>query len=146
MGIGTWFSRGSSGQMTIELAAALPAMIAVALIASNALTFFGQCAVFDRAVHESVRVHAASPAYGQGPGQSCALVESDVRAALGSNVEVSVSYAPAARDLDCYTATLSFSPTLFGAGLRSSAFGVSMPQLTHTTQYVVDTYKAGVIV
>lgn len=135
------------GQMTIELAAALPVLLAVALIAANALTFFGQCAVFDRAAHQAVRVHATAPAYGQGAGSSCALIEADIREALdGRGVEVRVSHSSAERDLDRYTATLTFYPTLFGAGLRSQVFGVQMPSLTHTTEYVVDSYKPGVIV
>ena len=67
--------RFEKGQMTVELAVAMPVLIVVAVIAANALTFFAECAVFDRVAHEAVRVHAAAPAYGQGPGQSCALVE-----------------------------------------------------------------------
>lgn len=138
---------GVRGQMTIELAAALPVLLAVALLATNALVFFGQCAVFDRAAHQAVRVHAAAPAYGQGASASCALAEADIRQALGgANVEVSVTCSAAGRDLERYTATLVFSPSLFGYGLRSQAFGVQMPRLTHTTEYVVDSYKPGVIV
>ena len=59
-----------SGQMTVEMAVAMPALIVVAVIAVNACTFFYQCAVFDRVVHEAVRVYATSPAYGEGPGQA----------------------------------------------------------------------------
>ena len=135
------------GQMTIELAAALPVLLAVALVATNAMTFFGQCAVFDRAAHQAVRVHAAAPAYGQGAATSCALAEADIKEALGaSNVEVNVTCSSAERNLERFTATLVFSPTLFGCGLRSQVFGVQMPVLTHVTEYVVDSYKPGVIV
>ena len=135
------------GQMTIELAAALPVLLAVALLATNALVFFGQCAVFDRAAHQAVRVHAVAPAYGQNAAMSCALAEADILQALGgANVDVRVSCSSAGGDLERYTATLSFSPTLFGYGLRSRVFGVQMPHLTHTTEYVVNTYKPGVIV
>lgn len=137
----------SRGQMTIELAAALPVLLVVALLAANALTFFGQCAVFDRAAHQAVRVHAAAPAYNQGSSATCALVEADIRQALGvANVDVSVACSAAGRDLERYTATLSLSPTLFGYGLRSHVFGVQMPHLTHVTEYVVDSYKPGVII
>ena len=147
MGIAKCVWRDSSGQMTIELAAVMPVALAIALLATNALAFFGQCAVFDRVAHEAVRIHAASPAYRQGAAQSCALVEADIMTALGGgNVDVSVTHSPVAYDLDCYTATLEFSPTLFGMGLRSQVFGVSMPRLVHTTAYVVDSYRAGVIV
>ena len=36
------------GQATVELAVVLPVVIIVAVIAVNALTFFGACAAFDR--------------------------------------------------------------------------------------------------
>ena len=133
--------------MTIELAVAMPVLIIVAVIAVNAMTLFADCAVFDRVAHEAVRVHAAAPGYGQGPDQCCALVEQDVVAALGAdNVEVQVSHGMTGVDFDQYTATLVFHPTLFGLGLRSEVFGVPLPAFTHTTTYVVDSYKAGVIV
>lgn len=135
------------GQMTVELAVAMPVLIAVAVIAVNALTFFAECAVFDRVAHEAVRVHAAAPAYGQDTGQSCALVEQDICMALDAdNLEVSVSCGAAGFDCEQFTATLVFHPTLFGMGLRSEVFGVSLPSLIHATSYVVDVYKPGVIV
>lgn len=139
-------SRAAAGQMTIELAIAMPVLIIVAVIAVNVLTFFGQCAVFDRVAHEAVRVHAASPAYGQGVDQSCSLIKQDIESVLdASNVTVDVTHGMAGFDFDCFTATLEFNPTLFGLGLRSEVFGVSMPVLTHSTSYVVDVYKPGVI-
>ena len=138
---------GRSGQMTVELAAALPVLLVVALLAVNAMTFFGQCALFDRAAHQAIRVHAASPAYGQSAGQTCDLVRADIVAALGApNTEVSVSYSAAGRDLQRYTATLEYAPTLFGLGLRSQFLGVSVPRLAHASVYVVDSYKPGVII
>lgn len=139
--------RSTKGQMTVQLAVAMPVLIIVAVIAVNALTFFAECAVFDRVAHEAVRVHAAAPAYGQSPGQSCALVEQDIRAALGAdNLDVSVTYGSAGFDCEQFTATLEFHPTLFGLGLRTEVFGVAMPVLSHTTSYVVDVYKPGVVV
>ena len=137
----------SSGQMTIELAVAFPVLLAVAVIAVNVLTFFSDCAVFDRVACEAVRVHATSPAYGQGVDSGCALVEQAIRGQMdASNLEVTVSHGIVGADLDEYTTTLSFYPTLFGMGLRSEVFGVSLPHLTHSTKYVVDSYRAGVIV
>ena len=133
--------------MTVQLAVAMPVLIIVAVIAVNALTFFAECAVFDRVAHEAVRVHAAAPAYGQSLGQSCALVEQDIRAALGAdNLDVSVTSGSAGFDCEQFTATLEFHPTLFGLGLRTEVFGVAMPALSHTTSYVVDVYKPGVVV
>ena len=133
--------------MTVELAVAMPVLIIVAVIAVNAMTFFCQCAVFDRVAHEAVRVHAAAPAYGQGPGQSCALVEQDIRAVLDdSNIDVTVAHDSVGADFDRYTATIEYRPTLFGLGLRSQVFGVALPTMTHSTSYVVDSYKPGVVV
>ena len=54
--------RSTRGQMTVQLAVAMPVLIIVAVIAVNALAFFAECAVFDRVAHEAVRVHAAAPA------------------------------------------------------------------------------------
>ena len=138
---------GENGQMTVEMAVAMPALVVVAVIAVNACAFFYQCAVFDRVAHEAVRVYAASPAYGEGPGQACASVERAVRSQLDDpNLDISVSYANVGADFDEYRVALGFHPTLFGMGLRSEVFGVSMPHLEHTTSYVVDSYKPGVVV
>lgn len=139
--------RAQSGQMTIEMVVALPLLIAVAVIAVNAMTFFSECAVFDRVVCEAVRVHAAAPAYGQDVGQSVALVEQTVKSQLDApNLGVSVTHGVTAPDLDEFKATLEFSPTLFGMGLRSEVMGVRMPRLKHEVKYVVDSYKPGVVI
>lgn len=138
--------RSESGQMTLEMAVALPVLIVVAVIAVNAMTFFGDCAVFDRVAHEAVRVHATAPAYQQTGDESCALIEQSIRAQMdASNLEVTVERSATGVDLDAFTMTLGYHPTLFGRGLRPDVFGVSLPPLTHTTRYVVDSYKPGVM-
>ena len=139
--------KSDTGQMTVELAVAFPVLIVVAVIAVNACTFLGECAVFDRVAHDAVRVHAASPAYRQSNAQSCSLVEQEIRSAIdANNIDVSVSCSSAGLDFQRFTATLRFSPTLFGMGLRSEVFGVHLPQLVHSSSYVVDVYKAGVLI
>ena len=139
--------RCERGQMTIELAVAMPALIAVAVIAVNAMTFFADCAVFDRITCESVRVCAASPAYGEDAGREVALIEQAIRAQLSDqNLDVSVEHGVTGADFDEYRATLAYYPTLFGLGLRSQVFGVAMPHLTHVARYVIDGYKPGVVV
>lgn len=136
-----------AGQMTIELAVAFPVIVIVAVIAVNALAFFADCAVFDRVAHEAVRTYAASPAYQQSHARSCALIEQEIETALAKdNVAVSVSHSATGFDLDRYTATVEYYPTLFGLGLRSEVFGVKLPHLAHTTSYVVDEYRAGVLI
>ena len=44
-----------------------------------------------------------------------------------------------------FTATIEFSPTLFGLGLKSSVFGVALPHLEHAVSLTVDPYKPGVL-
>ena len=139
--------RGESGQMTVELAVAFPVLIVVAVIAVNACTFFADCAVFDRVAHEAIRVHAASPAYRQGNAQSCALIEQEVKAALDApNIDIGVTCGGAGFDLERFTVSLQYTPTLFGMGLRTEVFGVPLPRLAHSTSLVVDVYKSGVII
>ena len=139
--------RSRSGQMTIELAVAMPVLIIVAVIAVNALTFFVDCAVFDRVAHEATRTFAASPAYGQGADRNCALIEQAIRDALNQpNVDISVAHSSTGFGFDEFTATVDYHPTLFGMGLRESVFGINLPTLTHVATYVVDCYKPGVVV
>ena len=139
--------RATAGQMTVELAVAFPVLIAIAVIAVNACTFFADCAIFDRVAHDAVRVHATSPAYRQGNAQSCSLVEQEIRAAIDApNIDVSVSSSPAGFDFERFEATIQYSPTLFGMGMRSEIFGVQLPRLSHSSVYVVDVYKAGLVV
>lgn len=134
------------GQMTVELAVTMPVLIIVAVIAVNACTFLYQCAVFDRVAHEAVRAYAASPAYESGPAQACSSVEQAIGSQLDApNLDIGVSHAAVGADFDEYRATLTFHPTLFGMGLRSEVFGVSLPPLVHETVYVVDSYRAGVV-
>lgn len=139
-----WLERG---QMTIELAVAMPVLIAVAVIAVNAMTFFAECAVFDRVTCDSVRLHASSPAYGEDAGRETALIEQEVKSQVNAaNVEISVAHGVVGVGFDEFRATLTFHPTLFGLGLRSEVFGVALPQLTHEARYVIDSYKPGVFI
>ena len=141
------FADDRRGQMTVELAAAFPVLIVVAVIAVNACAFFHECAVFDRVASEAVRVHAAAPAYGQTSGTACASIEQALQSELDApNLAIAVSRGAVGADFDKYTATLEYYPMLFGMGLRSEVFGVALPHLTHEVSLVVDTYKAGVVI
>lgn len=132
--------------MTVELAVAFPVLIVVAVIAVNALLFFSECASFDNAFREAVRVHATSPAYGQGIEQSKAQVETTLAASFDASYErVSVAIEGASGGHVRFRATLELSPTLFGLGLRPTVFGVSLPPLSHSDAIVVDCYKPGVL-
>lgn len=137
---------GERGQMTVELAVAFPVLLVVALVVVNAAMFFGQCAAFDNLFCDAVRVHAASPAYGQGTAQSVTLVQEAMDQAFSEgNVEVAVWADDAGLGHTRFTGTLRFAPTLFGYPFRSEAFGVAFPRLSHSAQIVVDCYKPGVL-
>ena len=70
------------GQMTVELLVVLPVVLIVAVVAVNALTFFGDCAAFDRVARNAVRLCAASPAYGQDAGRGAEEVRAVIEEAL----------------------------------------------------------------
>jgi len=136
-----------SGQMTVELVVVFPVLIIVAVIAVNALLFLSECAAFDRVAKDAVRVYATSPAYGQGVGQSSALVDQAIKARFDKDyLSSSVTTTGEAFGHVTFTAELVFSPTLFGMGLKSSVFGVSLPTLHHSVTMTVDTYKPGVLI
>lgn len=139
--------RDFDGQMTIEFVVALPVMIAIAVIAVNAMTFFGTCAAFDNDLRDLARVHATSPAYGQDVAQSCVAIEQDLAEAFSSqdNVGVHVSARAASGGHTTFTGTVEFLPTLFGLGLKDSIFGVALPKLVHREEFTVDCYKPGVL-
>ncbi len=138
--------RSERGQMTVELAVVLPAVIVVAVIAVNALAFFSTCAEFDRVGRNAVRLCATSPAYGQDADQSAALVESMVEEAVNlENVKVSVEVSRDWQGHAAFVLKMRYRPTLFGLGLRDEVLGVALPALEHENRFVVDTYKPGML-
>lgn len=133
------------GQMTVELAAIFPVLIIVAAISVNVLTFFSECASFDRQFAQAVRVCASSPAYGETAQGNAGLVSDRLAVFRRDYLEVSVLSESVGSGHVEYIGELVYSPTLFGMGLRSEVFGVSLPKLTHVASYVIDPYKAGVV-
>lgn len=135
------------GQMTIELALVFPVVIVVAVVAVNAVLFFSECAAFDNEFREMVRIHASSPAYGQGIEQSKAQVETSLQKLFDHTFEKSrVSLEATKGNHLRFSAVFSFWPTLFGLGLKTSVFGLSMPPLNHKVAMVVDCYKPGILI
>lgn len=133
------------GQMTMELMATIPVAIVIAVIAVNALVFFGDCASFDRVARNAIRVYATSPSYGVQAGQSQASIASAVQVEMdGEFTSVEVGYEGMGGGLTRYTVTLDYTPNLFGMGMRDSVLGVRLPHLKHSTSLVVDAYKAGI--
>lgn len=138
---------GEAGQATIELVVMLPVLLAVAFIVMNAMLFLSECASFDRMVPQAVRVHAASPSYGQDAQQAKNLVESQLKEEFDKeNLSVSVAVRTVSGGMLRFDATLEFAPTLFGLGIRSEFFGVSLPKLSHTASLTVERYKPGVVI
>lgn len=145
MGVRSW-AADDFGQATVELAVAFPVALTVAVIAVNAMLFFSDCASFDRASREMVRIHAASPAYGQQIEQSKAKIEDGLGSLFSrANLSTRVSVESVDGGHVRFNTTLEYSPTLFGLGLRSSVMGISLPHLEHTEQFTVDCYKPGML-
>ena len=138
-----------SGQMMVELAVMMPVLIIVAVMAVNAATFFSECAAFDRIARDAIRIQATSPAYGQDAGEGVSLVRQTIDDAMQVSekeyLDVDVSVSGRADGKSAFRATLSFSPTLFGMGLKSSVFGVPLPKIEHATELVVEPYRPGML-
>lgn len=131
--------------MTVEFVVAFPVLIAVAVIAVNAGLFLSECAAFDRAACEAVRVHATSPAFGASADEACMAIGADLAEGFSRDyLATSVESSAKAGGLTTYAMTLEFSPTLFGMGLKSEVLGVSLPKLSHRVEHTVDPYKPGV--
>ena len=134
------------GQMTIEFVVLFPAMLLVALTAVNIVLFLSDCAAFDRVFRNAVCTYAASPAYGQGPEQSSALVQAAMEEEFAAeNLQVNVSCSGTEGGIVSFSGRLSFEPTLFGKGRLGGAFGVSFPALKHESSMSVSAYKPGVV-
>ncbi len=138
-----------SGQMMVELAVMMPVLIIVVVMAVNALTFFSECAAFDRIARNAIRIQATSPAYGQDAWGSASLVRQTIDDAMQVSekeyLDVDVSVSGRADGKSAFRATLMFSPTLFGMGLKSSVFGVPLPKIEHATELVVEPYRPGML-
>lgn len=127
--------------MTVELCIVFPVAIVIAVIAVNALLFFGQCASFDRAARNAVRVIAASPPTKEAPADLAARIEAMVEAELRLDAGTVECVALTAEDgVDRFRITHSFAPTLFGMGLRTQIWGVPVPKLSHATELALDRY------
>lgn len=138
--------RNGRGQATVELAVVLPVAIAVALITVNALTFFGHCAAFDRAARQAICSYGAAPGSGQGHEEVRVQVRKAIERAMGGKgVKVDVRTQGELTGLTRFTATLRYTPTLFGVRLRDKVFGVSTPALVHEIDLVVDCYRPGIL-
>lgn len=137
--------RDRSGQMTVELAVVFPVVLVIAVIAVNACTFFSECAEFDRASRNAVRVVATSPAYEQTTAESIDRVRSAIESQMGSVCSDCSVSAEQKEGYVRYVMKMEYSPTLFGMGLRQSVLGVGLPKLQHECALVVNPYKPGML-
>lgn len=127
--------------MTVELCIVFPVAIIIAVIAVNALLFFGQCASFDRVARNAVRAIAASPSTKEASADLAARIEAMVEAELQLDAGAVECVALASGDgVDRFRITHSFAPTLFGMGLRTQIWGVPVPKLSHATELALDRY------
>lgn len=132
--------------MTVELCVVFPVVIVIAVIATNALSFFGYCAEFDRVARNAVRTYATSLAYGESTDSAVSRVETALEEAMdASNLECDVSASRNGLGYGSYEMTLRFKPTLFGLGLHSEVFGVPLPELSHQSRLTVCPYKPGML-
>ena len=133
------------GQMMVELCVVFPVAIVIALIAVNALTFFGDCARFDRLAHNSIRVASSSPSFSLSSADQIGeevLAQLDDGMAEG-DLDINMNVSVTAENYMRYEMELVYHPTLFGLSMRSEIFGVSLPSLSHKIEYTVDPYRAG---
>lgn len=132
--------------MSIELVVVLPAALIIALVVVNALTFFSECAAFDRSSRNAVRLCATSLNYGQTVADSVGKVQALLEEGLtADNLTAEVSAEQEGLGHTRFTMKLRFRPTLFGMGLRDQVLGIALPALEHTESIVVDSYKPGML-
>ena len=137
---------GERGQMTIEFVAVFPVLLVVALISTNVVLFFSECAGFDREFRQEVARLAPSPAYGQTAQDVAGQINGDLAHSFSRDyVDVSVSAATSADGLVTYEGVITFAPTLFGSGRLTGAFGVQFPRMQHHRKISVDQYRPGVL-
>lgn len=132
------------GQMTVELCVVLPVVIVIAAILVNVLTFFGECAQFDRVARNSVRLCSSSLSEGADISSVTAEIVALISEEMdGGEVTCESSGAFKGQGYVTYSLEYSYTPTLFGLPLRGSVFGVSMPKITHGIKMAVDPYSPG---
>lgn len=126
--------------MAVEFAVVAPVIAIVAFILVNALVFAGDCAAFDSAARDAIRMQADD---GWEP-QAAAEVRERIEARLGMEHEsVEVTCEKTSLGHVRYTASARFSPP-FLRGVR--VFGAGVFELRHDVEFTVSSYRKGVVV
>lgn len=135
-----------SGQMAIEAMVVLPVVLIVAVIVVNVGTYLSECAAFDRAARNAVRVYAASPEAGERHTAIATTIEEALQEGFSEEfLDVSVAFERSFGGKMTYRVTLTFHPTLFGMGLKTSVFGIPLPTASHEAVLTIDSYKPGIL-
>lgn len=132
-------ARRRSGQMAVEFAVTIPVMAAVAFIVLNGLIFAGDCASFDIAARDAVRMQADDGRQAQG----CAEVRARIEQRLGKEYEsVEVTCEETGAGHIRYTVSALFAPPFLEG---ASVFGVQVPPLRHEVEFTISPYRKGVV-
>ena len=139
-------SSSESAQMTMEFMIVLPVMLTIAIISQNIMFYLSECASFDRASKDIIRIHSSSPTYSEDTATITAKITDDLNRVINQDyLELEVR-EEAGLSFNKYTATLRYFPNIFGMGLKDSVLGVPMPTATHEVQFTIDQYKPGVLI
>lgn len=136
-----WDVLGSnSAQMAVEFAVVTPVVVAVAFILLNGLIFVGDCAAFDVAARDAIRLQADD---GWEDG-SVAEVRLRIEQRLGMEYEsVEVVCEKTGMGHIRYTASARFAPPFLEG---ASVFGIDVVGLRHEVEFTVSPYRKGVVV
>lgn len=144
-----------AGQMSVELAVLVPAIVAVALLGFNLARYVELCARFDRVSLDAVMSQGVSPSGSpEGLGGVDEVREAIVSAMGTSACEVSVSVEDASSggsavfDLGAgttrFVCTMGYRP--WPSSMSIAGVGYQVPAIMqHERSVVVDRYRAGVV-
>ena len=122
------------------------AILIIAVIAVNALTFFSECSSFDRCFKQITTCVGPNPGYGKDIGNTKSIIENELQNRFDKEfLDFDVSVENVSGGFQEFRATLKMYPTLFGMGLRNEIFGVPLPSLNHEQKMVIENYKPGAI-
>ncbi len=150
--------RDESGQMVVEMAVVLPALIVFGLVVYNLCSFVSLCARFDQVACDQIVAIGTSPSGEQSRISAVEEVREGISEVMGDServtVEVNVegvyeggsgSTFAVSPLLERYTATLTYRP--WPGSLVLAGISLDAPlALRHERALVIDRFKPGVVV